>query len=52
MPATTILIADDHPVYRQGLRRILESDYPLVDEVGNSEEAVAQSVKHRRPYGH
>ncbi len=47
MPATTILIADDHPVYRQGLRRILESDYPLVDEVGNSEDAVAQSVKHR-----
>jgi DNA-binding NarL/FixJ family response regulator len=51
MPATRVapaqrirvLLADDHAVFRQGLRRLLETerDFLVVGEAANSEEAVA-----------
>jgi DNA-binding NarL/FixJ family response regulator len=50
MPATRVLaqrirvlLADDHAVFRQGLRRLLESerDFLVVGEATNGEEAVA-----------
>lgn len=38
-----ILIADDHPVYRKGLRTILETvdDMEIVGEAANGEEAIS-----------
>lgn len=39
-----ILIADDHPIVRQGLRQAIENtpDLKVVAEVGNGQEALAQ----------
>jgi DNA-binding NarL/FixJ family response regulator len=39
-----ILITDDHPMVRLGLKRILQQDYPgvLVMEAASAEEALAQ----------
>lgn len=36
-----IMIADDHPVVRSGLRALLssQSDFEIVDEASNGEEA-------------
>jgi two-component system response regulator NreC len=41
----TILIADDHTILRQGLRRILEaeSDMKVIGEAGNGSEAVKRA---------
>jgi two-component system, NarL family, response regulator LiaR len=41
-----ILIADDHPLIRQGLRGVIEAqpDMELVGEVSNGEQAVRQSL--------
>lgn len=38
-----ILVADDHPIYRQGLRELLEgeADFEVVGEAGTGDEAVA-----------
>ncbi len=43
MDQITILIADDHPIVRQGLRQTIEEDPRLhiVAEAGNGEEALA-----------
>jgi DNA-binding NarL/FixJ family response regulator len=43
-----ILIADDHPVVREGLRAILnrQPDMEVVAEAGNSAEAVEQFLRH------
>ncbi|HEY4611494.1 MAG TPA: response regulator transcription factor [Bacteroidota bacterium] len=40
----TILIADDHPLFRKGLREIIGEDLSLkvVHEAGNGEDALAQ----------
>jgi len=45
-----ILICDDHPLFRQGLRRLLStvSDFQVVAEVGRGDEVVS-AVKARRP---
>lgn len=45
MTAIRILIADDHPVFRFGLRMLLESerDLEVVGEAGSGEEALAQA---------
>ena len=39
-----LVIADDHPIYREGLRRVIERDTSLhvLAEAGDGEEAVAQ----------
>ncbi len=46
MSALRILIADDHPLVRAGLRKILESadDWEVVAEAGNGHDAVKQAV--------
>jgi DNA-binding NarL/FixJ family response regulator len=41
MTAVRVLIADDHPVFRDGLRALLESaDFEVVGEVGTGDDAV------------
>jgi len=44
-----LVIADDHPIFRDGLRRLLESDrrFEVIGEAGDGQEAVAQVVKLR-----
>jgi two-component system, NarL family, response regulator NreC len=44
-----ILLADDHALVRQGLRRILEShqDFEVVAEAGSGTEAVEQARRHK-----
>jgi DNA-binding NarL/FixJ family response regulator len=44
----TVLLADDEPLVRQGLRAILESesDIEVVGEAGDGAEAVAQTRRH------
>jgi two-component system, NarL family, response regulator NreC len=46
----TVVLADDHPVVRQGLRAILslQPDYQVVGEAGNGIEALSL-VEHLRP---
>lgn len=46
MQTTRILIADDHPVVRQGLRRIVEEAPGLIvaGEAGNGDEAVEMAT--------
>jgi two-component system response regulator NreC len=43
--AIRILIADDHPIFRAGLRALLEAqpDMQVVGEAGNGQEAVARA---------
>jgi two-component system, NarL family, response regulator NreC len=43
--AIRILIADDHPIFRAGLRALLEAqpDMQVVGEAGNGQEAVAKA---------
>ncbi len=45
MPKLRILLADDHTVVRQGLRRVLEDrpDWEVVAEAGDGREAVRQA---------
>ncbi len=42
MPRTTIMLADDHPIIREGVRALLETDpdFHIVGETGNGLEAV------------
>lgn len=46
---THIVIADDHPVFRQGLRQLIESDaqFKVVDEAADGEAALAKLVASR-----
>jgi DNA-binding NarL/FixJ family response regulator len=46
---TRVLIADDQPLVRVGLRKILEAepDLAVVEEAANGEEAVAEARLHR-----
>ena len=43
-----ILMADDHPIFRDGLRRLLESepDFQVVAEASDGTEAVAMTKEH------
>jgi DNA-binding NarL/FixJ family response regulator len=47
--AIRILLADDHTLLRQGLRRILESstEFSIVAEAGSGAEAVRMAQEHR-----
>jgi DNA-binding NarL/FixJ family response regulator len=42
----SIMIVEDHPLFRQGLRHVLETepDLSVVGEVGNGEEAIAMAA--------
>jgi two-component system, NarL family, nitrate/nitrite response regulator NarL len=44
-----IVIADDHPILRDGLRRLLEAEprFEVIGEAGDGDEAVAQVAKLR-----
>ena len=47
---TTIILADDHEIFRQGLRALLEKepDFRVIGETGDGLEAIAL-VRRRRP---
>jgi DNA-binding NarL/FixJ family response regulator len=49
-PPSTILIADDHPIYRKGLCEVVESDpsLRLVGQAANGEEAL-RLIRELRP---
>lgn len=51
MSGTTIVLADDHPVVRQGLRAVLEAepDFCIIGEAGDGLET-AQLVERLRPH--
>ena len=46
--ATTILLVDDHPLFRKGLRLLLEeeADFRIVGEAGDGREAIDRVRKH------
>ena len=46
---TTILLADDHPIVRQGLRTVLEAehDFSIVGEAADGQEAVTLAMRLR-----
>ncbi|MBN1367338.1 MAG: response regulator transcription factor [Dehalococcoidales bacterium] len=47
MPKIRVLIVDDHPMIRAGMRGLLEAvaDFEIVGEAGNGEEAVSLSTE-------
>jgi RNA polymerase sigma factor (sigma-70 family) len=47
--SVTILLADDHPIVRAGLRLILETErnFKVINEVENGQEAVRHAVIHQ-----
>jgi DNA-binding NarL/FixJ family response regulator len=49
MHETTVLIADDHPLFRQGLRQVIdaENDVVVVAEAGNGRDALELIRRHR-----
>lgn len=47
MSRNTVLIADDHPVFRRGLRDLLESSYQVVCEAREGGEAVEKALAQR-----
>jgi DNA-binding NarL/FixJ family response regulator len=47
MAKHTVLIADDHAVYRMGLRDLLEPEYKVISEATEGSEAVDKALKQR-----
>ena len=50
MSHTTIILADDHQIVREGIRRLIEtrSDFEVIGEAGNGEDAV-RMISERQP---
>jgi two-component system, NarL family, response regulator len=48
-PAIRVLIADDHPIVREGLRTLVsrQTDMKVVAEAATGHEAVAECVRHK-----
>ena len=49
MDSLTILLADDHPLFRKGLRSLLETmpDIEIIGEAQNGQEAVELAIVHQ-----
>ena len=49
-PTVTVLVADDHPLFRKGLRQVLEAEgsFEVVAQASDGDEALA-AVRERRP---
>ena len=47
----TVLLSDDHPIVRKGLRRVIEEDgsFTVIGEAGNGEQAL-QFIEEHRPF--
>jgi DNA-binding NarL/FixJ family response regulator len=43
----SIIIADDHPMILEGLRKVLEGRYNVIDTVANGEQLISSARKHR-----
>jgi len=50
IPKKTVVIVDDHPLFREGLKSIIRSDtrYEIVGEAGNGHEAI-RVIREQRP---
>lgn len=48
MAALRVVLADDHPIWRSGLRADLAGDFDVVGEAGSADDAVAV-IKQERP---
>lgn len=46
---TSVVLVDDHPVFRKGLRMLLEDepDFSVIGEAGDGEEAIALIIEHQ-----
>ncbi len=47
MAAVTVVLADDHPIWRDGVRADLGPEFRVVAEAGSADEAVAAIRSHR-----
>ena len=42
----SVIIADDHPVLRHGLRQIIERDFEVLVECGDGESALYETISY------